>query len=203
MTDRPQLEAIEVDLDRIEDAEGCVAVFATGDGKLDPAGRRVNRLTKGAVARVVESDRFGKLSDGEAVSLAFPAGLAAETLLVIRLERRTTGFDARAAGARVGAVLGPKGALVLASALKGAPDVALGAVLRAYDFDRHKTDGAKSLGPVSVMVKPEDMDAIGGALPLADGVWFTRDLVNEPANVLTTTEFADRLEALRDIGVKV
>jgi leucyl aminopeptidase len=34
-------------------------------------------------------------------------------------------------------------------------------------------------------------------------VFFTRDLVNEPANVLTTTEFAARLEGLRDIGVKV
>ena len=34
-------------------------------------------------------------------------------------------------------------------------------------------------------------------------MFWTRDLVNEPANVLTTTEFADRLEELTELGVKV
>ena len=33
---------------------------------------------------------------------------------------------------------------------------------------------------------------------LAEGVFFTRDLVNEPANVLTTSDFADRLLAMHD-----
>ena len=38
---------------------------------------------------------------------------------------------------------------------------------------------------------------------IADGVFFTRDLVNEPSNILTTTEFASRLEGLKDLGVEV
>jgi leucyl aminopeptidase len=38
---------------------------------------------------------------------------------------------------------------------------------------------------------------------VASGVFLTRDLVSEPANVLTTTEFARRLEALREVGVEV
>ncbi|MDO5613922.1 MAG: leucyl aminopeptidase [Paracoccus sp. (in: a-proteobacteria)] len=38
---------------------------------------------------------------------------------------------------------------------------------------------------------------------LAEGVFFTRDLVNEPANVLTTTDFADRLLAMQEIGLTV
>ena len=42
-----------------------------------------------------------------------------------------------------------------------------------------------------------------GFAPLADGVFFTRDLVNEPSNVLTTTDFAKRLEGLIDHGVEV
>lgn len=31
----------------------------------------------------------------------------------------------------------------------------------------------------------------------------TRDLVNEPANVLTTTEFANRLVKMKNLGLKV
>jgi leucyl aminopeptidase len=38
---------------------------------------------------------------------------------------------------------------------------------------------------------------------LAEGVFFTRDLVNEPANRLTTDEFAARLSALTDLGIEV
>ena len=38
---------------------------------------------------------------------------------------------------------------------------------------------------------------------MAEGVFFTRDLVNEPANVLTTTDFADRLKAMEALGLEV
>jgi leucyl aminopeptidase len=40
-------------------------------------------------------------------------------------------------------------------------------------------------------------------LALAEGVFFTRDLVNEPANHLTTTEFANRIAAMKDLGLKI
>jgi leucyl aminopeptidase len=40
-------------------------------------------------------------------------------------------------------------------------------------------------------------------MAVAEGAFFTRDLTNEPANVLTTTDFARRLEELSDIGLKV
>jgi leucyl aminopeptidase len=194
------------DLDAIAVAPGVVAVFLTGDGKLDPMARRVNRLTRGALARFAESERFSKLKDGETATLAWPSGLAAEALEVVRLERRTTGDTARKAGAAIGAALGEAGALVLAPGLKGLDDVILGLMLRAYAFDRHRTgEGkAKPLGALTVMTSDAEAAMRAGRLrALASGVHFTRDLVNEPSNVLTTTEFAARLAALADLGIKV
>ncbi len=38
---------------------------------------------------------------------------------------------------------------------------------------------------------------------VAEGVFFTRDLVNEPANVLTTDDFAARLAAMQELGLEV
>ena len=38
---------------------------------------------------------------------------------------------------------------------------------------------------------------------MAEGVFFTRDLVNEPANVLTTDDFAARLAAMQELGLEV
>ena len=82
---RPTLDFIDTDLDRIADAKGLVVTFLPGEGKMDQAARRVNRLTKGALARLQESGKFQKLKEGEAISMAFPVGMAAEAVLVIRL----------------------------------------------------------------------------------------------------------------------
>ena len=84
-------------------------------------------------------------------------------------------------------------------------EIALGVALRGYGFDDHKTKKGDPFGPATFMcTKPEEAEAAAAPrIAVAEGVHFTRDLVNEPANVLTTTEFAKRLEALRDLGVEV
>ncbi len=58
---------------------------------------------------------------------------------------------------------------------------------------------------VTFMVKdPETLAKTANAgAAVAEGVFFTRDLVNEPANILTTTDFADRLQAMEEIGLTV
>ncbi|TJZ93426.1 leucyl aminopeptidase [Paracoccus gahaiensis] len=58
---------------------------------------------------------------------------------------------------------------------------------------------------VTMMVKEPEVlaKAAQDAAAVAEGVFFTRDLVNEPANVLTTSDFADRLLAMQEIGLEV
>ena len=205
MAELPSIDIAEPDLDAIAGRAGHVCVFLQENGKLDRMARRVNRLMRGALQRLIESPRFAKLKEGEAVSMPFPSGMAAEALHVIRLERRTKGQVARDAGASLGAALGKEGALVLSPGLKGIEDVLLGALLRAYSFDRHKTgDDAPEHGGLKVMTTDAEIGPRVETLrALASGVRFTRDLVNEPSNVLTTTEFAARLEALSALGLKV
>ncbi len=209
MTTPAALKFTEVELDTIAEAEGRIAVFVAATGKLDQTARRVNRLTRGALERFAESDAFAKMGEGDARDLAFPTGLAADAVQVIKLERRAGTAAARKAGARIGAAAGGKPVLVLAGNLRGVADVALGAVLRAYAFRDHKTGGddaaGEGAGAFTFMVaRPEEAEAEAADVPaLADGVFFTRDLVNAPSNVLTTTEFADQLAALSDLGLKV
>ena len=203
MSKRPTLTLTETKLDRIAKAKGLVAVFLSGDGKLDKAAAKVNTLTGGALKRMTDSPSFAKMKEGEAKALSMPAGLAADTLLVVRLERRTTGEAARKAGAKIGSTMGKDGALVLGGMLKGATDVALGAMLRAYDFDAHLTKKGEGKGKLTVMVPAEAKRDAATVKALAEGVWFTRDLVNEPSNILTTVEFARRLVALKSLGLKV
>ncbi|MBN2630594.1 MAG: leucyl aminopeptidase [Rhodobacteraceae bacterium] len=194
----------ESDAEALALCAGRVAVVVDV-GTLPPLARRLDKLTRGAVARAVASDSFARLKPGEGMELAFPAGMQAEALHLIRLPRKATVAEARKAGATVGRALSPKGTLVVAEAHPQAADIAFGLALRAYDFTTHKT-GEKTLpGPVTMMVaKPEAVaaEARAGAA-VAEGVFFTRDLVNEPANVLTTFDFAARLAAMHELGLEV
>lgn len=83
----------------------------------------------------------------------------------------------------------------------------VGAVLRAWRFDRLKSRRGKGVRRIEWLV--DDPDAAerpwARAEAMLAGVLFARDLVAEPANRLTPTEFARRLRALRheDIEVEV
>ena len=106
--------------------------------------KRLDRLTRGAVTRLMASDAFGKLKDGEGMDLTFPAGLEAEAVQVIRLDRKAGSAAARKAGAAIGRALSAKGTLVLADTAPRAADVSFGLAMRAYDFNAHKTAEAKA-----------------------------------------------------------
>jgi leucyl aminopeptidase len=86
-----------------------------------------------------------------------------------------------------------------------AAELSFGLALRAYDFSAHKSGEKKHLGPVSLAcARPEAVAAAAAPLAaLSEGVFFTRDLVNEPANVLTTEDFAARLAAMHELGLEV
>ncbi len=181
---------------------GRIVVFA--DAATAQAARRVDRLARGAVTRAMAAPGWAKVKPGEGMDLAFPAGLAAEVLQVIRLPRRTDALTARKAGAAVGRALHEKGTLVICDHPRAA-DVSFGMAMRAYDFTPHKTGEKTAPGPVTMMVpSPETVAAAAAPMAaVAEGVFFTRDLVNEPANVLTTDDFAARLAAMQELGLEV
>ncbi|QBX99979.1 leucyl aminopeptidase [Rhodophyticola sp. CCM32] len=205
MTTPIAISFVETALDAPRDFEGKIAVFATGDGKIDIGTRRVNRLTKGAVARLLESDRWGKVKEGEGFTMGFPAGLLANALLVVKLPRRPSVEMARKAGASLAKFKGDDPLLVTAGNITRIDQMALGLALRAYSFTAHKTADQPAQGAATIMCSRSDevSAAAKPAMALADGVFFTRDLVNAPANILTTEDFAARLSDMRDLGLEV
>ncbi len=198
-------EFLETDLDALATREGRVAILVGRDGKMDVGTRRVNRLTKGAVARAVESDAFEKLGVGKLMSLGFPTGMAADAVDIVKLDKRAGSVDARKAGAALAKVAGAKAVTVSVGNLRSVADLAAGFTARAYDFTDHKTSADARDGDLSVMCSTPKAaaDAYAPMGAIVEGMFMTRDLVNEPANVLTTTEFADRLSAMEDLGLEV
>ncbi|WP_137112323.1 leucyl aminopeptidase [Rhodobacter sp. SY28-1] len=193
------------DLEALAGQKGRIAVLADAGQPTSPGFRRLDRLTKGALLRAFESEAFGKLKPGEAMDLAFPPGIAADAIQLIRLGKKADQAQARKAGAVIGRTHATKGSLILAESHARAADIAFGLAMRAYDFDSHKTGEKTAPGPVTLMAaNPEAVAKVAAPMAaVAEGVFFTRDLVNEPANVLTTHDFAARLAAMQELGLDV
>jgi leucyl aminopeptidase len=102
MTTPAPLKFVPIALEEIERFEGRVAITVPHTGKLDQAGRRLNRLMRGSLERFVDSEAFSKMAAGDARDLSYPAGLAAEALQVVKLDARPTTAEARKAGAAIG-----------------------------------------------------------------------------------------------------
>jgi len=92
-----------------------------------------------------------------------------------------------------------------------AADLALGIVMRAYDFDRYKTrndnDDKAETGTVKVTivhgVSAACKKSFADRSAVAGGVELARDMVNEPANILGPVEFAAKAKELEKLGVEV
>jgi leucyl aminopeptidase len=200
-------------------ARGVLVIFCDESLRLGPATRKA--LGDGAeiVARAAAADNFkGKL--GSALDIVAPSGIRASRLVVVGCGKpadlKTKDF------ARLGGIAGGKVppaigvATFFAELPQGAmkPDqaaeIALGARLRSYSFDRYKTrkkgDDPKpatikiTLGVANVAAARK---AWAARESLAGGVIIARDLVNEPPNILFPEEFARRASALRKLGVAV
>ena len=91
------------------------------------------------------------------------------------------------------------------SASGAAPDARLADAQDGASPDAAPAEPVSEKARVTFMARnPEVLaKAAKDGAALAEGVFFTRDLVNEPANVLTTSDFADRLKAMEAIGLSV
>ena len=199
-------ELIKIDLDRLQDNPGRICVILFKDGKLDNITRRLNRLTRGAIVRIIESEGFEDINTGEVITIPFPSGMLTKAVDLLVLGRNEKVEVLRKSGAAIAQKIGTDNALIPIAAIKGASEVMLGCALRLYSFETYSTK-ASSNRPTKITFMHKNVEALNSQLTsikaVVSGVHFTRDLVNEPANFLTTSKFADRLKELQNVGLEV
>jgi leucyl aminopeptidase len=94
-----------------------------------------------------------------------------------------------------------------------AADLAFGALLRSYTFEKYRSSKTEPEGeepPLKVQklvaqcAKPEAAaKAFVNRRALGEGIFLARDLINEPPNVLGPVEFAERLRDLAGAGLLI
>ncbi|MBL8548114.1 MAG: leucyl aminopeptidase [Hyphomonadaceae bacterium] len=196
-----------------------VAVMAADGGELFAAGKALDSAANGRIAKAIKAANF-KGGAGQIVDVLAPDGVEFGRILVIGVGKAdaTDGLAVeRWAGHAVKRVLTSGAeklvlqpdALPSVSKAEAGSHAAMGARLAAYRFDTYRTklkpDQKPSLtvveiameGPAAAKARAEKDAAI------VEGVFFARDLVSEPPNVLYPESFAERLRDLETIGVEV
>ncbi|MGC6412237.1 MAG: leucyl aminopeptidase [Candidatus Puniceispirillaceae bacterium] len=88
-----------------------------------------------------------------------------------------------------------------------AAELALGAMLNSYEFNTYFTKKEQPETEAHLAICHPDAEAAEAAfdalMKLAKGIGFARDLVYEPANHLYPMAFAERCEALSELGLEV
>ncbi len=200
---------------------GSLVVGALSGCTLLATGERVDRATDGALTAAMKASRF-KGEKGQSLTVMVPKGTGASRVVLIGLGEAARFDDLGAqnyGGQAYKAVSGSgdKTATIAIDPVKGAKisaaeiaaHAAFGALLGSYRFDKYRTkekaDAKPSVTALTIASR-DSADArkrFASLNKVADGVFFTRDLVSEPANVIYPASLAQQARSLTKLGVKV
>ncbi|ODA68432.1 Cytosol aminopeptidase [Methyloligella halotolerans] len=206
-------------------SDGVVVVFAEEGPKLTESAKAFDKESKGLLTKAMQMTDFKGKAESS-VDLLAPASLNCSRIVLAGLGKpdEITGEDWLNLGGKVRAAVTGKEAPEAHVFLDGvkaeisAEDIAnfaLGTILRSYSFKKYKSkknasdDGKKTPEKTlkKIVIHCADPRAAQRAFAkekaVGKGVNFARDLVNEPANVLTPQEFAKRARTLAKLGVEV
>ncbi len=201
---------------------GAAVVGVWEERVLTPSARRLDEASDGAIARALAAAARFSGKKGELLAIVAPANLALSRIVLAGLgkpdqanARLFEDFGGAVAAhlngageteATVGVEVGDAAPIAAAEA---AAALAFGAQLRCYRFDKYKTkekpEQKPSLARLTLSTTAPGM-AKRAWQPLekaAEAVFFTRDLVSEPANIIYPETLAEQARTLEEFGVKV
>ena len=198
---------------------GAIVVGVLEGRKLTASAQAVDDATGGAVMRAIKASSF-KGSKNHSLTVMTPGGRISRVVCMgLGKAKDVDALSLQALGGRIVSNLKAHAptAQVLVDELNGcdlkahamAAEMALGAKLGSYSFDKYKTKKkdhdkaklkevkfySKLSAKAKAAFEPQDK--------VADGVFFTRDLVSEPSNVIYPETLATQAKTLAKLGIKV
>ncbi len=197
---------------------GAVIIGVSDSLKLGPIATKLDKIAGGLLSRAIKLGKF-KGDKGEVIPLIAPTGTDLDLVLICGIgkdESRTTLIE-QAVGGSIVPVLNKhkaKKATFILEKVKNddelAANIAYGAILRSYTFDKYRTtvkeDKKPSFKELNIATSSaSDAEKIFAKLEkIADGVFLARDVVTEPPNVLYPESYAEIIKKdLTKLGVVV
>lgn len=206
---------MQISFASLESPDGGATVFLVEKDKpFSGLAADADSVTSGALSKARDVSRFSA-ANGQVLEVVAPASLPADRVLLVGIGDASELDEAKwtALGGSICAALlnsGSEAASIVVDVENAdAVSLAEGALLRSYRFDKYRTKEPESKKPtlqgITLRVaKPQDCAAQYQLREkVASGVFFTRDLVSEPANILNPESFADEIKSLSSLGVDV
>jgi leucyl aminopeptidase len=207
---------------------GAAVVFAESGLHLSRTARELDEAAGGLITRASRVAQF-KGKKKTHVDLLAPPNAGLDEIILMGLGKPAEYKEADwlnlggAIRARLSASRAKTASVSLDAFADAAPvgpaeaaNVALGLMLRSYEFKKYKQKkprkgeeeedaDASRLKKITIFcADPEAAQASFERLhAVGEGVFLARDLINEPANALGPMEFAERIQELADYGVEV
>ena len=203
---------------------GTLILLASADGKLGKVADDVDQRTDGAIRRAIDlaGDKFKRGS----VDLICPSGVEWDRIVIFAVDdpAECSPLDLELLGGRIAVKLNALGVTAAHAAVDlkdglelNDLDIALalasGVRLRNYRFDKYRTasedEGDNPPGSMQAMTfhladSGAASERWADVSAIAAGVEHGRDLVTEPANVLTPAAFADECRKMgSEVGLEV
>src|SRR5215468_9525200 len=195
------MQAMKISFSKIEiPSSGAVVVGVYEERKLTPSAAQLDKQTKGAIERALAASRIVLVGLGKPGALDAAGVQAIGGRLVANLAN---------SGETAAAVAVDDGSDQKLATAEQAANLAYGARLRSYRFDKYRTtekpEAKPSLKKLTVMCGDPNAakKAYDPLQRIGDGVFVTRDLVSEPANVIYPETLAQEAQKLSELGVKV
>ncbi len=192
---------------------GTVVVGVLDKGKLSQTAAELDKLMSGALAKAIKASRFvGQVR--QTLDIPVPAGLNLDRIVLLGLGDPKTIDESgiEDLGGIIVAQLndvGATAATVILDDQVAAERIGIGARLRSYRFDKYKTREEQKDKPTLRWLRIMTDEAarsrreFGRFDKVCDGVFMSRDLVSEPANVIYPETLAKQARSLTKLGLKV
>ncbi len=203
--------------DRTQDAKG-VALGVFEGGELGSLGTRLDRETDGALSHAISAAEFDG-SSMKTLLIPAPEGVGARQILLVGLGKQSGGLEDLTyqnmggdAAQKAIAAFGNDFSFAIDLTGPALAQFGFGAKLGSYYFDKYYTDTDRQKSVETLTIASTDYREARTMFreeldPVANAIWFTRDVSNEPANVIYPQSFVDRwtghFDGLDNITIKV
>lgn len=200
-------------------AEGNLILGVFADGELGSLGTQIDKQTEGGLTHAIQITEFkAKINTTQLITAPKASGLA--QIILVGLGKKTdkhSELDWQELGGSAvqAAVKAFKTAPAMAfdiSDSKSTAQLALGAKLGSYYFDKYFTDAKRHKYQDTITIITDKLKATEKHYneelePVANAIWHTRDISNEPANVIYPASFVARwkqhFKGMKNIKIKV
>ncbi len=145
-----------------------------------------------------------KIKPKDFVKISLPSNLSARELIFVYSNQNHTSNMRGKLGSKLSGLIESKESLLICEPNLLMSEFLINLILRSYTFSKYKTGNSNKSCSCIILDQKNTQTIIERKIKsICSGVFYARDLTNEPSNHLNTENFSDNLKQLENFGIEV